>query len=139
MKIFIAQAMHGRTDADILQEREYAIDYIGKTENESLEVIDQFHVDNPPDNAGRLWYLGRSIQKLSEADKVYFIGKWWKAKGCVVEKLICTLYHINNVNQYDVLHYTTTDHDLKLMHIINTSFTYILKTVFDESHNKPSI
>lgn len=101
MKVFIAQPMYGRSDEDILRERDAAFTEIINSTDEPVQLIDQFHVENPPENASRLWYLGRSIQKLAEADKVYFIGEWWKANGCIVELLICKLYGIPfcNINR----------------------------------------
>lgn len=94
MKIFIAQAMNGRDVEDVLKERNAAFVEIVKFINEPVELIDQVRVENPPENAGRLWYLGRSIQMLAEADRVYFVGRWWRAKGCIVERLICKLYGV---------------------------------------------
>ena len=54
---------------------------------EELELIDSFmEVDAPDDikDAG-VWYLGKSIMMMAEADVVYFGRGWRSARGCVVE------------------------------------------------------
>lgn len=83
MKWFISQPMNGRTDNEILKERNEIIDTI-KAQNVDDEIIDSLFEDVPHD-AKPLWYLGESIKKLSEADIAYFANGWMSARGCKIE------------------------------------------------------
>lgn len=92
IKVFISQPMSGRELDDIMEER-----------TSILEEFRKFAVDSKfmdPDDAlcdanlmfydaeegkGRLWYLGRSIQTMEDADFVIFSKDWTSAHGCRVE------------------------------------------------------
>ena len=39
-----------------------------------------------------LWYLGKSIQMLSEADIIFFVNNWAEFRGCSVERKVATEY-----------------------------------------------
>ena len=43
------------------------------------------------DNIG-LWYLGKSILLLSEADIVFFVNNWKEFRGCSVERKVADEY-----------------------------------------------
>lgn len=95
LKVFISQRMHGRTDEAVMAEREEAERKIKASYPDcSIKVIDQFHVNDAPENAGRLFYLGHSVQLISEADLVYFCKGWREANGCIIEWEICKRYGI---------------------------------------------
>lgn len=83
MKLFISQPMKGKTDEQILEERNQAASLfiLG---GENVEVIDSFFKDAPA-QAAPLWYLGESIKLLGEADVVYFCKDWQKYNGCTIE------------------------------------------------------
>lgn len=104
-KLFISQPFHGVSEEEILSERSRIIKYLDSSHiylrNTSMtinmlewEVIDQYHVEDAPPDASRLWYLAHSIQLMSEADLVYFANGWNKAKGCLVEYKVARLYNI---------------------------------------------
>ena len=94
-KVFISQRMFGRTDEDILAERERAQTAICNAfPDTEITFIDTFSHDGIPKDAGRLVHLGKSIQQLDEADFVYFCPGWESANGCRIEKKVCTLYGI---------------------------------------------
>ena len=63
---------------------------------EELEVIPTYFEGTPPENANdRLWYLGKSIEKMSEAD--CFIGIFDDQKaydGCIIENHVAKLYGV---------------------------------------------
>lgn len=65
--------MKGKTDEEILKEREKAIASAKRNfvEDEEIEVIDSFFQSAPAD-ARPLWFLGKSLELLSTADIVYF-------------------------------------------------------------------
>ena len=83
-KLFISQPMRGKTDHQILLEREHAIESAKKVLGEEVEVIDSFF-QNAPADANPLWYLGKSLELMAEADIVYFAPGWKDARGCRVE------------------------------------------------------
>ena len=83
-KLFISQPMRGKTDEEILAEREKAIEAARKKLGEEIEVIDSFFQDAPVE-AKPLWYLGESLKCLAEADVAYFAKGWEQARGCVIE------------------------------------------------------
>ena len=74
-KLFISQPMKGKTDEEILREREQAVREAEKylKENgmqEEVQVIDSFF-QSAPVGARPLWFLGKSLELLSTADLVY--------------------------------------------------------------------
>lgn len=79
-KLFISQPMNGKTNEQILEERQKAISSF----DDEVEVIDSFFKDAPRD-ATPLWYLGESIKLLGDADVVYFCKDWEKYRGCTIE------------------------------------------------------
>ena len=70
-KLFISQPMRGKTDEEILREREKAIASAEKHLGEKVDVIDSFFKDAPAE-AKPLWFLGKSLELLSTADVAYF-------------------------------------------------------------------
>ena len=76
MKVFISQPMVDKTDKVIEEERARAIEAIKeKFPDKSIEIIDSF-MKSAPHDAKPLWFLGKSIVFLSEADLAYFIKGW---------------------------------------------------------------
>lgn len=79
MKVFISQPMLGRSNEEILAERNQVA-----ARFPDAEIIDSFfkdvpHSDNP------LWYLGEAIKLMGEADAVYFCKGWKHSRGCKIE------------------------------------------------------
>ena len=95
-KLFISQPMRGLTDEEILKAREEIKNRAEKTIGESLELINSFIEDYPVeiDKSIPVWYLGKSIQFLSQADIAYFAGDWRNARGCKIEYEIVNAYGI---------------------------------------------
>ena len=95
MKVFLSHKMSGVPEEEVMKIRKEAMDYIISTyTDKEIEFIDNYHHDDAPKNAGRLWHLGRSIQQLEEADAIYFLPKHCMTKGCFVESKIAFLYNI---------------------------------------------
>ena len=84
-KLFISQPMKGKTDEEILMEREKAIKIAEERLKEPVEVIQSFFQGAPAD-AKPLWFLGKSLELLATADVAYFSPGWSEARGCVTEK-----------------------------------------------------
>lgn len=71
------------------------------TVGEELEVIPSFIEDNPPkDSKEAVWYLGKSIQMLAEAD--YFVGTdaYYHYAGCNIEDDVARKYCIPMIIVY---------------------------------------
>ena len=95
-KLFISQPMKGKTDEEILAERDKAIQRAKKTLHEEVEVIDSFFKDAPACNRP-LWFLGESLKLLATADVAYFAPGWKNARGCKIEHICAEQYGINIV------------------------------------------
>ena len=91
-KIFISQPMKDRTNQEIEQERKEIIEKAEKHFGE-IEVIDSFFKDAPYD-AKPLWFLGKSLELLSDAN-VIVLGKGWEhTRGCRIEHECAIQYGI---------------------------------------------
>lgn len=95
-RLFISQPMRGKTDAEILTERTFAIYEAQKLKGEEFEVIDTFYKDFHPD-AKPLEYIARSIKDLATADIAIFIGEWKNYRGCRIEHLCAVEYGIDTI------------------------------------------
>lgn len=91
-KLFISQPMKGKTDEEILQEREAAIRAAKEIAGEDVEVLDSFF--QGADLTKPLEYLGESIKVLAQADIAYFAPGWRKARGCKIEHECATQYGV---------------------------------------------
>ena len=84
MKIFISQPMRGKTDAEILAERERVIKAAKAKWGDDVKVLESFF-RGAPTEAKPLWFLGESLKVMADADVVIFCDFWWNARGCRVE------------------------------------------------------
>lgn len=101
MKVFISQPMRDKTEEEILDERNKAVESIKKQFNTNdVEVLDSYFKDFkvvPGHNIDKpLFFLGKSIQLLAQADYAYFCKDWDKYRGCKSEHFICNQYDIKN-------------------------------------------
>lgn len=95
-KLFISQPMKGKSDEDILAEREKAIHEAEELLGEPVEVIDSFF-QSAPVGAKPLWFLGKSLELLSGADVAYFANGWQDARGCKIEHTCAIEYGIVSI------------------------------------------
>lgn len=96
-KLFVSVPMRGRTKDEIRA----SIDKMKKIaeiyEDQELELIDTYIEDNPPENNNSpVWYLGKSLEKLAEADVFIGIDNSWDWKGCETENSVASAYGIKN-------------------------------------------
>ncbi|MEI3321176.1 MAG: hypothetical protein V8R90_12065 [Eubacterium sp.] len=94
MKVFISQPMRDKTDEEIKTEREKAVSIIKEKYNQDVEIIDSFF-ENAPHNAKPLWFLGRSLELLADADVAYFCKDWELYRGCRIEHICAKEYGID--------------------------------------------
>lgn len=93
MKLFISQPMNGRSDEEILAERENAIEYVKVLTGEEVEVLDSLF--DFPDGTHPLYSLAKSLEMLSQADLAYFCAGWDTARGCMIEHRCAVEYGID--------------------------------------------
>ena len=97
MKVFISQPMKGKTDEEILTERNHMIEVVKeKYPNEEIEIIDSFFQGAPVD-AKPLWFLGKALELLSTADLAVFAEGFEHYRGCRIEQMCCNEYGINHI------------------------------------------
>lgn len=95
VRFFLSHPMSGIPEEEVLELRRKMTEYLVKRYPEfQVEIINNYHHEDAPINAGRLWHLGKSIQLMEKADIVVFSPDWQKAKGCKIEKKICRSYGI---------------------------------------------
>ena len=99
-KLFISQPMRGKSDEDILAERQKSIKSAEEQIGEQVEVIDSFFQEAPV-NAKPLWFLGKSLELLADADVVYFAPGWKEARGCRIEHTCAVEYDIDRIEPDD--------------------------------------
>lgn len=96
-KIFISQPMRGLTDDEIKEKRSSVIDKLSTfMRGEEFEVIDSFF-EKAPHDAKPLWFLGKALELLSDADYVIFMEGWQAARGCRIENMCCQEYGIQTI------------------------------------------
>ena len=99
-KIFISQPMNGLSDLQISKDRARVIEglYNEGYKPDEITVIDTFIEENAPDNVNAgLWYLGKSIESLADADIAVFAKGWREARGCLIEFECAKKYGISYI------------------------------------------
>lgn len=98
-KLFISQPMRGLTDKEILDTREKIKVKAEQVIGEPIELIDSFIAEYPGEinKIIPVWYLGKSIQFLAQADIAYFGDGWKEARGCKIEHEIAKAYGIDTI------------------------------------------
>lgn len=92
MLVFLSHPMHGLNDEEVMEIRSAAYRYLKGVYGENIRLIDNYSHRDAPEDAGRLWHLGRSIQQMENADAIYFCPGWENAKGCRIEERIAREY-----------------------------------------------
>jgi len=98
-RIFISQPMRGKSEEEIRTEREAAIAAVGKEFGEdTIEVIDSYHPEWAEElkegSEKRVFFLGKSITLLSEANVAVFCKGWADASGCRIEEAVAREYGV---------------------------------------------
>lgn len=98
IKVFISQSMRDKTDEQIIEERQRAINIIKKKYGKDVEFLDSFFTD-ATHGSDPVWFLGKSLQVLSQANLAYFIGDWEKYRGCKIENIVAHEYGIDTIEE----------------------------------------
>lgn len=104
IKLFISQPMNGRPFEEVMDERRCMMDEFktwaieAKLIDEDTTIIDVNMIfADSEEGKGRIWYLGRSLQTMEEADFVIFHKNAFNAAGCSVEHMAAARYFGNGV------------------------------------------
>lgn len=105
-KLFISCPMKGRTEENIRKSMEQMHRIAEIVFDQPLEVIPTYIEHRPPENSNQaVWYLGKAIQLMSEAD--FFIGIEYNDffKGCMIETEVARNYAIRStyVKTYEMM------------------------------------
>lgn len=96
-KLFVSVPMKGRTAEEIKASIQKMKKIAEIYEGEELELIDSYVEDNPPkNNSQAIWYLGKSLEKLSEADIFIGIEDDYDWSGCYIERMTAHKYNIKS-------------------------------------------
>ena len=134
MRIFLSLGMNGRDESDILADIAEATHYAKSLYAESAtecEVINTYNQEEAPEDASRMYYLGRSIQVLGSCDQVWFINDWENYCGCRAEHEVCKIYGIPCY----MLDLRTIRLRLEALDAPKTSSAYGLFQVFEKTIN----
>lgn len=100
MKAMISQPMNGLTDAEITATRNKAIQYL---ERKGYEVVDSYFKDEfaeLPENVNEgIYFLAKSLEKMSECTAVYFCRGAQAARGCRIERAVAEAYGLTCIDE----------------------------------------
>lgn len=102
-KLFISLPMNGRSEEEIktkMGEYKRLADAILGEETELIDSYFEGFDINKDDVNAPIYYLGKSIQKMAEADFVVFGKGWVEARGCKIEYKVAETYNIPMLRTY---------------------------------------
>lgn len=92
MRIMISQPMTGRTNEDIVSERQALIDYYTNLGHEVIDTV--FNFDDVGVKHIGVYYMGYSIVAMANADLVVFMDGWQNSRGCRLEYELAKQYEV---------------------------------------------
>lgn len=98
MTIFISQPMSSKTHEEILECRENTTKKLKSMFGEYTKVIDSYtpYTDDTIDDISEhIKLLSKAINKLSDADGIYFTKGWENSRGCKVEHYVSLVYDLD--------------------------------------------
>lgn len=89
-KIFISQPMNGKTKEQIVKERQEFIVNTVDFYSRKCEIINS--ILDLEEGKSPMYHLSKSIKLLDQADVVWFMKGWEKARGCKIEHIVAVAY-----------------------------------------------
>lgn len=106
-KAMISQPMGGKTEEEIKATRERAMDDLQKLGFTVVDTLftDEWYSEEAP-KAGEviqrpLFFLAKSLEKMSQCDAVYFCRGWEHARGCGIEREAALAYGLEVIYEED--------------------------------------
>ena len=98
-RLFVSQPMRGKTQEEIIEQRDKAVKKLSLIFNEEFEVVDSYFTEDEPKNVKNsgVYWLGKSLELLSKCDLALFIDDWWEYRGCRIEQEVCRTYGIERI------------------------------------------
>ena len=95
-KVFISVPMKDRTKENIEKSIEKIKEFGKLVIDDEVEFVNTIVEEKPPytNNNQAVWYLGKSIEILSQCDIILSPDETWNFNGCDIEKTICYKYGI---------------------------------------------
>lgn len=101
IKLYISQPMRGKAMNDIMAERKRLVaEAAAELHTDDILVLDTLFINH---DRPALAQLGRSIEKMEEADAVIFAPGWKDARGCRVEHLAASEYELKILHGKEVV------------------------------------
>ena len=101
VKLFVSQPMRGKSEEEILLERERLVRKAEKVLGEPVEVLPTLLDGSGFSEKNKdLQYLAAGLRLLAEADVAVFARDWETARGCRIENAVCIDYGITVIEAY---------------------------------------
>ena len=102
IKVFLSLPMHGKTNSTIFRNLSQMAKYVREMHmfgDNEIKFVDNFmeDVEKPAEDTlvnPNLFYLGRAVKKMANVNAVVFHPDWKTARGCCIEKEVCSKYGI---------------------------------------------
>ena len=100
MKAMISQPMAGKTEEEIVEARNKAIEKLEELGYEVVNTLftDEWYSEKSMSERGvvnkPLCFLAKSLDAMSACDAVYFVEGWENARGCKLERVAAEAYGI---------------------------------------------
>lgn len=91
--VFISQPMKGLNNNQINVNRNEVIEYAKNKYGFDVTIIDSFF-EGAPAHKKPIWFLGKSIEKLADAEVIIMAPGWEDARGCKIEHDVAKAYGI---------------------------------------------
>ena len=95
----ICQPMHGRTEEEILKERDEAKHLLMlkgcRVRNTYFTGEWSRNEENGCEPKSPLWFLSKSLEVMAECNVVYFCKGWERARGCRIEHAAAVAYGLD--------------------------------------------
>ncbi len=98
-KLFVSQPMRGRSEDEIVAERNRVILKAQEALGEAVDPIPSY-CPGAHEGIGPVRALANNIYLLGDADAAVFAKGWEKARGCRIEHQICLDYGIDIIEVY---------------------------------------
>ena len=95
-KVFISVPMKGRTKENIEKSIEKMKTIASTLLDEEVEFINTIVEEKPPYNTSKeaIWYLGKSIEILSQCDVLVCLNDIYDFSGCIIEEKVALEYNM---------------------------------------------